>query len=126
MNNISGRSNDSKLVDRIGQFVTVPFSFIHASKELSFHACWLFVVLRFYTNRRTGNAFPSYTTIRKITGMRREKISESLKELEQAGWLKKQSRFGKVNLYTVVIPQPFATEQEEERYEYADDYEIPF
>src|SRR5713101_3089061 len=93
-----------KLSDLIGQFATIPNSFILASIELSTEAKWLFVVLRYHTNSKTGNAFPSYTKIREITGFQRKTIAKSLKEFECAGWLTKQRRFGATTLYALQIP----------------------
>lgn len=113
---MSSETNDEsskKLVDKIGQFVTIPYSFIHQSKELSFHACWLFVVLRYYTNGESGEAFPSYETMRKLTGMRREMIAKSIHELESRGWLTKKKRFGNSNRYTLIIPPPSANRKQD-------------
>jgi hypothetical protein len=94
------------LVDKIGQFVTIPHTFIKDAHGLSFHAPWLFVLLRYYTNRQTGYAFPSYDRIRQMTGMRRERIARSIRELEAAGWLRCQKRFNASTLYELLIPRP--------------------
>jgi DNA-binding transcriptional regulator YhcF (GntR family) len=93
-----------KLSDLIGQFATIPNSFISASASLSTEAKWLFVILRYHTNSKTGNAFPSYTKIQEITGFHRKTIAKSLKELEAAGWLTKQRRFGATTIYALQIP----------------------
>jgi DNA-binding transcriptional regulator YhcF (GntR family) len=93
-----------KLSDLIGQFATIPNSFISQSASLSTEAKWLFVILRYHTNSKTGNAFPSYTKISEITGFHRKTISKSLKELEGAGWLTKQRRFGATTIYALQIP----------------------
>ena len=124
MENIAVRKSDSKLVDQIGQFATIPFSFIKTTKEneLDFHACWLFVILRYYTNGKTGNAFPSYTTIHNLTGMTRKKISDSLKKLEEKGWLEKKKRFGGSTIYTLIIPKPLENEDDD----FFDEGEEPF
>lgn len=94
------------LYDKIGPFVTIPHSFIHDSRALSFHARWLFVALRYYTHGKFGVAWPSYTTIQKLTRMRREKINSSIKELENAGWLERERRFNNSTIYTLKIPRP--------------------
>lgn len=101
------QSNEQEsLYDRIGPFVTIPHSFIHDSRALSFHARWLFVALRYYTHGKLGTAWPSYTTIQKLTRMRREKINSSIKELEDAGWLERKRRFSNSTIYTLKIPRP--------------------
>jgi hypothetical protein len=99
-------NEQESLYDKIGQFITVPYSFIHNSRALSFHARWLFVALRYYTNGESGNAWPSYKTIQELTRMRREKINSSIKELEDAGWLERKKRFSNSTIYTLKIPRP--------------------
>lgn len=73
---------NGKLVDQIGQFTTIPKSFID-SPSLSAHARWLFVVLRSYTNSESDYSFPSYDTLQERTRFRRAAISGALKELQQ-------------------------------------------
>jgi hypothetical protein len=102
-NQSTGRIN---LVDEIGTFAAIPTSFIEDSAHLSAKAKWLFVVLRSYTNNITGQAFPSYDAMQKRTGFRRQAISDSLKELERAGWLERKQRFSKSSIYTLKIPTP--------------------
>lgn len=62
----------------------------------------------YYRNTKTGNAFPSYETLRELTGMRKEMISKALKELENEKqdwvWLKRKKRFSKATIYTLLIP----------------------
>lgn len=101
------QENEKLTSDNMGKFVMIPHSFIQDAKDkkLSYHARWLFVALRYYTNGRSGTAFPSYSTINRLTGMRREKISASIKELENAGWVTKQPRFGNSSIYTLTVPQ---------------------
>jgi hypothetical protein len=103
---IQDEAKSESLYDRIGPFVAIPHSFIQNARGLSFHARWLFVVLRFYTNGKSGVAFPSYNTIQALTGMRREKIASSIKELEESGWLRRQRRFSSSTIYEVVMPRP--------------------
>jgi hypothetical protein len=98
--------DNESLYEQIGSFVTIPHSFINESRELSFHARWLFVTLRYYTNGKMGVAFPSYGTIQKLTRMRREKIASSIRELEKAGWLERKRRFNKSTFYRLLIPRP--------------------
>lgn len=108
MSSVPSNENKKRLVDKIGQFTTIPYSFIEQSKGLSFHARWLFVVLRYYTNGKSGEAFPSYDTIQTLTGLRREMIAKSIRQLESRGWLSKRKRFNGSNCYTLNIPSPCA------------------
>lgn len=100
------RIGQELLSDRIGPFVAIPHSFVKHTRSLSFHARWLFVALRFYTNGESGLAFPSYDKIQELTGMRREMISKSIKELERSGWLKRKKRFNNSTLYELLMPRP--------------------
>jgi hypothetical protein len=94
------------LSDRIGPFVAIPHSFVKYARGLSFHARWLFVTLRFYTNGKSGLAFPSYDKIKELTGMRREMIAKSIRELERSGWLRRKKRFNNSTLYELLMPRP--------------------
>lgn len=93
-----------KLSDKIGQFTTVPNSFIEQAAELSSPAFRLLVTLRYYTNSKTEVAFPSYATLRAITGLRREAISQAIKDLKAAGWIECRRRFGKSTVYALRYP----------------------
>jgi hypothetical protein len=92
--------------EQIGQFVMLPYTFIHDAKrkKLRFHARWLFVALMYYRNGWTGNAFPSYDTIRELTGLSRNMISKCLRELESAGWISLKRRFNATTIYTLNFP----------------------
>ncbi len=94
-----------RLVDEIGQFASVPFSFLE-TKGISPYARCIFLFLRMHTNSKTKTAFPSYETLRAETGMTKRKISNALSELETAGWLVKQRRFADTTEYTLTIPKP--------------------
>jgi hypothetical protein len=103
---IQQNTEQETLFDRIGPFVAIPHSFVKGARGLSFHARWLFVALRYYTNGKSGLAFPSYDKIRQLTGMRRAMIAKSIGELEHAGWLRRQRRFNTSTLYEIVMPRP--------------------
>lgn len=94
-----------RLVDEIGQFASVPFSFLE-TKGISPYARCIFLFLRMHTNSKTKTAFPSYETLRLETGMTKRKISAALSELETGGWLVKQRRFAETTEYTLTIPKP--------------------
>ncbi len=87
-----------------GMFAMIPHNFIKEAKNLKVHTRWLYVALVFYRNSKSGVAFPSYETIRKLTGLRRQKISEGLTELEESGWIKpRRKRYGASNVYRVLL-----------------------
>lgn len=104
----------TKLVDEIGQFTAVPDEFIKASHDLSDRARWLFVLLRFYTNGRTGDAFPSYDEIQTMTGWSRRHIAPVIRELLSSGWITRQKRFGASTIYRLTRPisSPVGTNDE--------------
>jgi hypothetical protein len=96
--------NENRLTyDEIGNFVMLPYTFIHDAKKrkLRFHARWLFVALMYYRNGKTGNAFPSYDTLRGLTGLSRNMISKCLRELEDAGWISLKKRCNASTIYTL-------------------------
>jgi hypothetical protein len=96
--------------DEIGRFAMIPFTFIEGSKQLSFHARWLFVVLMYYRNTETGNSFPSYETVYQKFGIRKEMMAKAIRELEEKGWLKRKKRFSKSTIYTLIFPAPVEDE----------------
>jgi hypothetical protein len=111
MSSIEEDKSSRKLVDEMGQFAPIPYSFIEQSEGLSFHARWLFVVLSYHRNASSGKAWPSYDRIQELTGMRREMIAKSIQQLESKGWLTKKKRFGNSNVYTLNIPPPSANRE---------------
>ncbi len=92
-----------KLSDKIGQFATVPHTFIE-TRGLSTSARWLFVVLRYYTNGKTEVAFPSIQTLADTAGMKRHTVVRAIRELIAAGWLSRLKRYGKTAIYSIEIP----------------------
>lgn len=87
----------------MGRFAMIPFSFIENAKRMKVHTRWLYVALVYYFNTKNGIAFPSYDTLTKLTGLRREMISNGIKELERDGWITRKRRFGNSTLYTVIF-----------------------
>lgn len=97
--------SSSRLSDRIGQFVAIPSRFVTESSGLSVHSRWLLVTLRFFCNGQTDTAFPSYTALCRVGGLRREMVSRGLRELEAHGWLERRKRPNKVNVYILKLPR---------------------
>lgn len=96
----------SVIVDRIGHFTVVPNAFIDQA-SFSHEATRLFLVLRRMSNGQDDVpfAFPSYDTIKAKTGIRGyATIAKALRELEEAGWITRQKRFGKSTVYTLCVP----------------------
>ena len=104
----------SKLVDEIGQFAAIPNEFIESARTMSDPARWLFVLLRYYTNGKTGDAFPSYDELQEMTGWRRTKVSAAIKELVESGWITRQKRFGASTIYRLTRPSEVTQTQTEE------------
>lgn len=94
----------SKLVDKIGQFTTIPNSVMALWPTIGTDAIALFVYLRYRTNSQTGDAFPSFDTIGKDTGMRRERIARAIRALESAGLVERKRRFSASTVYTLKMP----------------------
>jgi hypothetical protein len=95
-----------KLSDKIGAFTAVPVSFIKASQNMSSAAFRLFVILRFYTNRDSDDAFPSYKTLRQECNLSNGTLKRAIDELIEAGWLTRRKRFNGTAVYTLKYPSP--------------------
>lgn len=96
----------SVIVDRIGNFTVVPNAFID-NADMSHEAVRLFLLLRRLSNGQDDApiAFPSYDTIKaraRISSY--TTIAKALRELESAGWMTRQKRFGKSTVYTICRP----------------------
>jgi DNA-binding transcriptional MocR family regulator len=96
-------SNKNRLVDRIGQFTTVPNTVIKMWNQIGMDAFALFVYLRYRTDEH-DECYPSYDTIQKDTGLRWARISAAVAKLEEAGLLERRKRFGNSTVYTLVMP----------------------
>lgn len=94
----------SKFTDEWGSFTATPNLFIELSRNLSDHARWLFVLLRFRTHSDRECAWPSYDQLRNLTGWGRSKISAAIQELEIHGWLERRKRFGASVEYVLKRP----------------------
>jgi DNA-binding MarR family transcriptional regulator len=126
LSSTSTENRESRLTfDEIGRFVMLPHTFIHDAKrrKLRFHARWLFVALMYYRNGKTGSAFPSYDTLRELTGLSRNMISKCLKELESAGWISLKRRFNATTIYTLNFPALGEKYEEAHERKYEDRYE---
>lgn len=96
-------SENNSIYELMGTFTPVSDNFIKEAKKMSFHARWLYVTLMFYRNTKSKIAFPSYTRITELTGMRRDKISKSIKELVEAGWIVKKRRYSNSSCYSFIF-----------------------
>lgn len=94
----------SKLVDRIGQFTTIPNSVIQLWPKIGVDGMTLFVYLRYRTNSQTETAFPSLDTIQRDTTLPRKRIVKAAKLLEQVGLVDRKRRFGASTIYTLKLP----------------------
>ena len=92
----------TSLQDEWGQFTGIPNDFIQNSADLSDHARWIFVLLRFHTNKTTNTAFPSYELIKKETGWAYNTIAKAIKQLEDKGWLTRKKQFSGNTHYTLI------------------------
>lgn len=100
----------SKLVDRIGQFTTIPNSVIQLWPNIGIEGMCLFVYLRYRTNSTTETAFPSYETIENDTGLNRHQIARAIRKLESAGLVERKRRFSASTIYTLKMPDVISAE----------------
>lgn len=99
--------SNTRITDEWGLFSAIPDEFIDNAAGLSDQARWLFVLLRRYTNKQTGIAFPSYGLIQEQTGWTPKTIAKAVRELEAAGWLSRKKAFSASTEYTLLKPGHF-------------------
>src|SRR5262245_50453591 len=99
----------SKFTDEWGTFTAVANAFIEQSLNLSVHAKWMFVLLRFHTNQKSECAWPSYDQLQALTGLSRTTVSKAIRELEEYGWLERRKRFGASVVYVLKRPSDDAS-----------------
>ena len=58
--------------------------------------------LAYFSNNRTQEAFPSYTTLEKYSGVSERQCYRSIKNLEKFKYLQIKRKSGKPNLYTLL------------------------
>lgn len=100
----------SKLIDRIGQFTTIPNSVIEMWPKIGIDAMALFLYLRYRTNSKSEMAFPSYTIIHADTGLTRRRIALAIRALESAGLVERKRRFSNSTLYTLKMPDAISND----------------
>jgi hypothetical protein len=100
---MSGKKPSDKLVDRIGQFTTIPNSVIELWSELGMDAMGLFMYFR-YRSDKNDSCWPSYDCMQKDTGLSRQRISDALKVLEEKGLLERERRFSNSTVYIIKLP----------------------
>ena len=94
----------TKLTDKLGFFTAMPEKVIELTSEIGSDAVFIYLYLRYMTNKKRGCAWPSYDKMRKDTGWGRQRISNALKKLELFKLLIKRKRYGKSTEY--VLPKP--------------------
>lgn len=92
------------LKDELGFFTVMPEAVIELTPEIGSDAVFIYLYLRYRTNKKRGVAWPSYETMRKDIRWGRQRISNALKRLELRGLLIKNKRFGKSTEY--ILPKP--------------------
>src|SRR3990172_10417826 len=93
----------AKLVDRIGQFTTIPNTVIKLWPTVGLDAFALFVCLRYHSDEH-DESFPSYDTITQETSMTRRRIAKAIRVLEASGLLARKKRFGQSTVYVLKMP----------------------
>ena len=95
---------NSTISDEWGNFTPLPDTFIEQAASLTDAARWLFVLLRYHTNRKQKCAFPSYKMLRTETTWNYTKIAAAVRCLEASGWLTRTRSFGKNTHYILRRP----------------------
>ena len=88
-------------------FITVYKDFFQMPTTILTHYDkMVFIAIKSYTNSTKKTAFPSINTLHKVTGISRQRIQDSIKDLVEAGFLRKERQKNKhggttSNLYTI-------------------------
>jgi len=78
--------------------------------KLGPHAVTVYLVIKAYTNWKTGKAFPGLDTIVEKSGISRAQVTRSLTTLTEHGYLDK-SKVGRQNVYTLREKVTFKDEE---------------
>lgn len=61
---------------------------------------YIYACIKKYMNTHTKQAWPSNSTLTKISGLSAKTVIEAIRRLEQAGYISVQREYGKANVYT--------------------------
>lgn len=95
-----------RIYEQRGPFIAVPLGFREDGLALSVHAKWLYVILLSYASvndEKSSTVNPSYRTLVRDSGLRREMIAKALNELEGGGFITRQKRFNRSTVYSIVF-----------------------
>lgn len=81
------------------QHVQVPTMDL-ATEGLTYSDPFIYACIKKYMNQETKQAWPSNSTLAKLSKMSNRTITESIKRLEAAGYISVRREFGKPNVYT--------------------------
>lgn len=85
-----------------GDTFTVVPNPVFLDERISAHGLLVYAALRFHMNNQTGECHPGWARIAKMARCKRTKVAEAIAELEQCGYLHRESRPGHSNVYTLV------------------------
>lgn len=85
-------------------------------RYLSIDAKWLYATLLSFRNTETQETFPGYAKITERSGLKKQRIADALKELEQFHWISRERRgFNKSNSYALHYPVRWDVSSDGER-----------
>lgn len=112
----AGVKTRTRLFDKYGRFVAVPYEFIERGVNLTAKARVMFLVLRSFTNETTDKTFPAYNAIKARAGhgfRRQEDVADALNELERFGWMRRKRNGARSNDYELTKPRTVSPTPEE-------------
>ena len=92
------------LKDQWGFTTAMPETVIELTSEIGSDAVFIFLYLRYRTNKKRGVAWPNYETMRHDIGWGKQRISNALQALEENKLLTRHKRYGKSTEYTLTKP----------------------
>jgi DNA-binding MarR family transcriptional regulator len=95
---LNNNCNKKKIMEN-KQHVQVPTMNL-VEEGLTYSDPFIYACIKKHMNGHTKQAWPSNSTLTKISGMSNRTVTESIKRLEAAGYFSIKREFGKPNVYT--------------------------
>lgn len=94
----------AELPNTFRPFTALPPELFKLGRYLTPPAKWLYASLRFFMNTKDGKTYPSYDSIKTISGLSHNAVAKGLDELERFCWVVRMKAKGRHNEYILCYP----------------------
>lgn len=98
---LMAKKRDRKIGTEADWPVTMVYNTALIDFDLNTYDKLTYVMLCKYANVKTKECWPSYSTLQDLVGCSRAKVAQSLKRLEELGYITKKKTDGKSNIYKI-------------------------